>query len=494
MKQRICYLVLVVTIFVGLTAFFYRNNRAPEAASGYFVVDTMAVNLVVPWDIAFLPDSNMLFTERPGRVRLMKNGQLKLSPVLTIPDVEVRGKMGLLALCLHPDFTVNKMVYLAYNYRVNNATFLRVASYTYLNDSLINQQLIIEQIPGVFNHTGCRLKFGPDKKLYITTGDADVPRLSQDLKALNGKTLRINADGSIPKDNPFTKSDTARKEIWTYGHRNSQGIAFQPGTGFLYNSEHGPTGGDEINIVTKGNNYGWPLSHHRTNVEGTMRPAMEFTPSIGPAAAIFYSGKVFPSMKGNLLVACMRGEAILKIEFVGKKINAYNFLLKNNYGRIRALAEGPDGYIYFSTSHIDPPESNTKPGDDNYDMILRIRPATMEEIKSKKAISINRVNLQQAINLEKSIAPTITGKPAKSGNSAILLYKQLCAGCHGADMKGVDIKPGLLNRKLNYGNSFTAIKKSILDGVVTKGMPAWRGVLPDKDATEMTNYILSKRK
>ena len=494
MKQRICYLVLVVTIFVGLTAFLHKNNGTPEATAGYFVVDTMAINLVVPWDIVFLPDSSMLFTERPGRVRLMKGKELEASPVLTIPDVEVRGKMGLLALCLHPDFTVNKTVYLAYNYRVNNATFLRVASYTYLNDSLINQQLIIEQIPGVFNHTGCRLKFGPDKKLYITTGDADVPRLSQDMKVLNGKTLRLNADGTVPKDNPFIKSDTARKEIWTYGHRNSQGIAFQPGTGFLYNSEHGPTGGDEINIVTKGNNYGWPVSHHRTNIEGTMRPAMEFTPSIGPAAATFYSGKAFPSMRGNLLVACMRGESILKIEFFNKKISAYNFLLKNTYGRIRALTEGPDGYIYFSTSHIDPPESNTKPGDDNYDMILRMRPATMEEIKSKKATALNTGKLQQAINVEKTIVINNTKKVTKSNATAVLLYKQLCAGCHGTDMKGVDIKPGLLNRKLAYGNSFVEIKKSIIDGVVTKGMPAWKGVLSDRDATDMTNYILSKRK
>jgi len=259
MKRKISFLALLVIGFIGLTAFLLNRNRQPEITAAYFNIDTMAANLVVPWDIVFLPDSNMLFTERPGRVRLMDKSGLKEAPVLTIPDVEVRGKMGLLALCLHPSFSINSFIYLAYNYRENNATFLRIARYTYTNNSLIHPQVIIEKIPGVFNHSGCRLKFGPDKKLYITTGDADVPRLAQDLKALNGKTLRLNDDGAIPADNPFIKSDTARKEIWTYGHRNSQGIAFQPGTDFLYNSEHGPTGGDEINIVTRGNNYGWPI-------------------------------------------------------------------------------------------------------------------------------------------------------------------------------------------------------------------------------------------
>jgi len=494
MNKKIIFLALLVFGFIGFTAFILKQNKQPEIAPAYFAIDTMAANLVVPWDIVFLPDSSMLFTERPGRVRLLDKSGLKEPSVLTIPDVEVRGKMGLLALCLHPSFSTNHFIYLAYNYRENNATFLRVAKYTYANDSLNFQQLIIEKIPGVFNHTGCRLKFGPDKKLYITTGDADLPRLAQDLKALNGKTLRLNDDGSIPADNPFIKTDTVRKEIWSYGHRNSQGIAFQPGTGILYNSEHGPTGGDEINIVIRGNNYGWPISHHRSNVEGTMRPVMEFTPSIGPAAALFYSGKAFPSMKGNLLVACMRGEAILKIEFLNNKINGYQFLLKNKYARIRALTEGPDGSIYFSTSQVDPPESRAQQGDGGVDMILRMRPATAAEIKSKKAFPLSGEHLTQAINFNRPVNNNQASKTKATNKATQLLYVQLCSGCHGVDMKGVDTKPGLLNPKLNYGNTFTAIKKSVLEGSVTKGMPAWKGVLSDKDASDLVNFIISKRK
>lgn len=486
MKKIICCAVLMMAVFIGLTAFVVKQPKLPKAVPAWFAVDTLAINLAVPWDIVFLPDSSMLFTERPGRVRLMQHNQLIEKPVLNAPDIEVKGKMGLLALCLHPNFATNHLVYLAYNYRINNTTFLRVASYKYADDSLINPQTIIEKIPGVFNHTGCRLKFGADKKLYITTGDADVPRLAQDLKALNGKILRLNEDGSIPADNPFVKTDTARKEIWTYGHRNSQGIAFQPGTGFLYNSEHGPTGGDEINIVIKGNNYGWPVMHHRNNADGMMSPVMEFSPSIGPAEAIFYSGKAFPSMKGNLLVACMRGEAILKIDFENRKISSYNFLLKNIYGRIRALAEGPDGDLYFSTSHVDPPESNAPQGEGSYDMILRMRPATAEEIAAKKGYPLQVEKLQVAINKNNA-------GMNKTAATTKILYAQLCAGCHGADLKGVDTKPGLVNKKLNYGNSFAAIKKSVTEGVITKGMPAWRGVLSDRQTNEMVNFILTKR-
>jgi glucose/arabinose dehydrogenase len=274
-----------------------------------------------------------------------------------------------------------------------------VVRYEYRNDELIHPKNIIENIPGVFNHTGCRLKFGPDRKLYITTGDADVPKLAQDLKAYNGKILRLNEDGTIPADNPFIHNDTAKHEVWSYGHRNSQGIAFQPGTGKLYSSEHGPTGGDEINLIVKGNNYGWPVIHHRDRNDAMISPLMEFSPSIGPAEALFYSGKAFAAMKGNLLVGCMRGEAILNVQFNQNKnkILSYGFLLKNKYGRIRAMTEGPDGYLYFSTSQVDPPKSRLQAGEKSFDMILRLRPAASVEAGKEFAIKTS-TGLKEAIN------------------------------------------------------------------------------------------------
>lgn len=480
-------LITVLTAMAILPAFFFFRD-AKSSAGEAFAVDTLASGLTVPWDIAFIPGGDMLFTERPGRVRLFHNKQLVQKPVLTIEDIEVNGKMGLLGFCLHPAFAGNHLIYLAYNYRSANQTFLRVARYQFSNDTLLNKKLIIENIPGVFNHTGSRLKFGPDKKLYISTGDADVPRLAQDLKAYNGKILRLEEDGSIPADNPFVHNDTARHEIWTYGHRNSQGITFQPGTGLLFSSEHGPTGGDEINLITKGNNYGWPLIHHRDTRDGMMNPLMEFTPSIGPAEALFYSGKAFPSLKGHLLVACMRGEAILNIDVKNSKISSYNFLLKNRFGRIRALAEGPDGYLYFSTSQVDPPESRMQAGDQAFDMIVRIRPSPPGHAGS---ISYGLTEkLQTAINDSASLTTA-----AKAGShSSPAQYALLCAGCHGAAMEGREKIPSLADKEWLNGSTRPAIKKSIAQGITSKGMPAWEGVLTATEIDRMADYILKKAK
>gem|GEM_PF-345768 len=466
----------------------------PELASSSFVVDTIATDLYVPWDIVFLPDNSMLFTERPGRVRLYRNHALIGRPLLTIPDIEVKGKMGLLGMRLHPRYASNHLVYLAYNYRVGDQTFLRVARYTMTRDSLVEPFTIIEKIPGVFNHTGCRLVFGKEDKLFITTGDADVPRLAQDLRALNGKILRLNDDGSIPADNPFVKNDTARHEIWTYGHRNPQGLAIQPSTGFLYDSEHGPTGGDEINLIHRGNNYGWPVIHHRDTRDGMMAPLMEFSPSIGPAEALFYSGRAFPEMKGNLLVACMRGEAILRVRFSNNRIGSYDFLYKKQYGRIRALAEGPDGALYFSTSQLDPPESNTRPGDHGYDLIVRLCPfggAAGKKMGGKTDPQVTAVPGQEAM-MNRGLAGPL--KKGPSGHDAAHIYAQLCAGCHGADLNGKDDIPSLTDAKWLFGGSKIAIQRSIAQGVVAKGMPSWEGVLTPAEIGRIADYIMQQGK
>ncbi len=457
----------------GMPADYKGTGSAVDAG---FIIDTLATGLSVPWDIVFLPDGKMLFSERPGRVRIYQNDSLLPNPALLVPDIEVKGKMGLLGLCLHPDFSVNHFIYLAYNYREEEKTFLRVARYSFDKDSLLNPVTIIEDIPGVFNHTGSRLAFGPDRKLYISTGDADVPVLAQDLKACNGKILRLNDDGSIPGDNPFVHNDTARKEIWTYGHRNPQGLVFRPGTGKLYDSEHGPTGGDEINLIKKGDNYGWPVTHHRDTASGMRSPLMEFTPSIGPSESLFYSGKAFPALKGHLLVACMRGEAILNVSFSGSRISQYQFLLKKKFGRIRALAEGPDGYLYISTSMVDPPESDLSPADGSFDLLLRMRP--------DKSHAIPSGSMTTAI---------FSGGNAVKGRTAPIIYQQLCSGCHGAEMNGREKIPSLVDAVWNEGGTRAAITRSVSAGVTSKGMPAWKGVLTDREIAQMVSYIISKR-
>jgi glucose/arabinose dehydrogenase len=472
MKIKWYYLLFSSIIFSFYAAGFKNSRTAPQPAD-YFVVDTVAKDLIVPWEIVFLPDRTMLFTERAGRVRIYRNNRLIEKPALTVEDVETTKKMGLLGLCIHPDFPKNRFVYLAYNYKTGTTPLLRVVRYRFENDALVSPITIIQDILANQNHTGCRLKFGPDRKLYITTGDADRVILVQDLKSLNGKILRVNDDGSIPDDNPFVRNDSARKEIWSYGHRNPQGMAFQPGTGILFESEHGPSGGDEINRIEKGKNYGWPRVHHRDTLAGTVPPLMEYSPSIGPAEAIFYSGTAFPSLKGNLLVACLRGESIIRYQVEGGKLVAQERFLQKQFGRIRALAVGPDGYIYFSTSQNDPPEGTPRPGDD---MILRLRPVTGGNASQAFSATIKR---------EPTIA--ITGNIVATTENQ---YQQLCASCHGPALEGTDRAKGL--RTLKNGSSKSEVVQTIRKGIVDKGMPAWEGAMNQTDIEKMADFILSK--
>lgn len=362
----ICLLVLVTSAFITSKK---DSIKIPLADTIGYQIDTLGRDLVVPWQIVFLPDNTMLFTERNGKLRIYRDGKVLDKPAFVIPDIPQRNKTGMLGMVIHPDFIKNRLIYIANDYWQGNRIRLQIIRYEFRNDTLVKRFVIRDEIHANQNHTGSRLVFGPDRKLYITTGDADEAILSQDLKTLNGKILRLNDDGTIPIDNPFFNNDTARKEIWSYGHRNPQGLVFQPLTGTLFESEHGPTGGDEINIIKKGMNYGWPVIHHQLTHEGMLTPLAEFTPSIGPSEAMFYSGDEFPQLKGKLLVACLRGESILKITLDNDKIVNQEVILKKQYGRIRSLVTGPDGYIYFSTSQIDPAEGQPRP---QYDMLSLI--------------------------------------------------------------------------------------------------------------------------
>ena len=340
-----------------------------------FRVQTVAGNLEVPWSIVWAPDGRMLFTERIGRVRIYENCKLRPAPLFTVPDVEPSGESGLMSIALHPQFASNHLLYLSYAYKGDGQN-VRVVRYREAETGLTDRKVIIENIPAAQFHAGCRLRFGPDSKLYITTGDATQRELAQRLDSLAGKILRLNDDGTVPADNPFIGQQNARPEIWSYGHRNPQGIDWQPGTNLLFETEHGPSGfdgpggGDEVNIVEKEKNYGWPVIHHTQTHAGMEAPLLEYTPACAPASGMFYRGAQFPQFRGNFFFGCLAGTRIIRVVLDGRRVASQENLLSGKYGRIRDVAEGPDGYLYFSTSNQD---GRGSPAADD-DRIIRLVP------------------------------------------------------------------------------------------------------------------------
>ena len=339
-----------------------------------FKVEKVVGGLQVPWSIVWAPDGRMIFTERPGRVRVIENGTLQPKPIFVVTDVEPTGESGLMSIALHPQFNSNHFVYLSYAYSRNGIS-VRVVRYRETPGGFVDPKTIIEDIPAAQFHAGCRLRFGPDGKLYLTTGDATQRELAQKLDSLAGKTLRLNDDGTVPSDNPFIGQQNARPEIFSIGHRNSQGLDFQPGTNLMFQTEHGPSGfdgpegGDEVNIVEAGKNYGWPLIHHKETRAGLESPLLEYTPACAPASGMLYRGAVFPQFKGNFFFGCLRGERLMRVVLDRRRVVEEEGILKN-YGRIRDVAEGPDGLLYFSTSNRD---GRGNPTSDD-DRILRLVP------------------------------------------------------------------------------------------------------------------------
>ncbi len=376
-----CFLLLIAILLVALGC-----SRPPVGAGAgeietsaqtntSFRIEKVVGGLEVPWSIVWDPAGRMIFTERPGRVRVFENGNLRPKPLFVVSDVEPTGESGLMSVVLHPQFSSNHFIYLSYAYG-GGGVRVRVVRFRETTEGLVDRKVIIENIPAAQFHAGCRLRFGPDGKLYVTTGDATQRNLAQKLDSLAGKTLRLNDDGSVPSDNPYIGQPNARPEIWSYGHRNSQGLDWQPGADLMFQTEHGPSGfdgpegGDEVNIVERAKNYGWPLIHHTETRAGLESPLLEYTPSCAPASGMFYRGSVFPAFKGNFMFGCLRGEGLIRVALDGRRVLGQE-LLVTKYGRIRDVAEGPDGFLYFSTSNRD---GRGKPTSDD-DRILRLVPA-----------------------------------------------------------------------------------------------------------------------
>jgi glucose/arabinose dehydrogenase len=384
MKPVIFLCLLALSVFVELgcgqqkSASTANQSYSTEKDGVKFRVETVASGLQVPWAFAWLPNGDMLFTERPGRVRIIQKGTLAKDAVFTVPDVEPTGESGLMDITLHPDFAQNGYVYLAYSYNKDGKQ-VKVVRYTYKDGKFAEDKTIVDHVPGAQFHSGMRCRFGPDGKLYVTTGDSTNWNLAQQLGSLAGKVLRLNDDGSVPADNPFVNEKGARPEIWTYGNRNPQGLAWQPGSGLALETEHGPSGfegkglgGDEVNILEAGKNYGWPEIHHTMTHEGMVSPLLEYTPACAPGSAMFYNGDQFPALKGNFFFGCLAGKRIIRVILDGRKVVSQENLLDGTYGRIREMEQGPDGYIYFSTSNRD---GRGSPSADD-DRIMRLVPET----------------------------------------------------------------------------------------------------------------------
>ena len=331
--------------------------------------ETVVEGLKIPWALAFTPDGRMLVTERPGRIRVVEDGQLLEQPMAVL-DVATVSEAGLMGIAVDPDFAVNGHLYVCYTYRPDSGgLFNRIARLTESGGRAGELRVILDHIPAARNHNGCRIRFGPDGKLYVTMGDAQSADDAQSLESLSGKILRLERDGTVPADNPFPGS-----YIYSYGHRNPQGLDWHPVTGDLFITEHGPRQDDEINILEPGGNYGWPqvtgISSNGTYVD----PILAFTPTIALAGGAFYTGdSLAASWDGDFIFATLKGSHLRRIVLSPpdfRSVGSQQILFLEEYGRLRAVALGPDGYIYFSTSNRDG-RGRPFPGDDK---ILRLIP------------------------------------------------------------------------------------------------------------------------
>lgn len=342
-------IILILVIIISSVLFYFSNYSVN--VQGYDIINVVT-NLDTPWSLAFSKNGILFFTERPGYVKAFYNNTLINLKVENLNVKEI-GEGGLLGIALDPNFPNSPYIYLYYTYE-EEKLWNRVVRYKFENWSLVNQKILIDKIPAATLHNGGRIKFGPDGKLYITTGDATQRDLAQDINSLAGKILRINPDGSIPEDNPFPNSP-----IYSYGHRNPQGIDWFDN--LMFSSEHGPSGElgyahDEINFIIKGANYGWPIVVGISNDKRFKNPILDTGEETwAPSGISFYKGNIYPELKNKLLVATLRGKHLRIIEIDFKEIKVLNHyaILSNMLGRIRDVVEGPDGYIYIATSNKD---------------------------------------------------------------------------------------------------------------------------------------------
>lgn len=339
-----------------------------NTSAGSIQVETVAKGLAKPWGLAFLPDGSMLVTEKAGRLRHVAADGTVSEPISGVPEVDAGGQGGLLDVTVHPDFAENRLVAISYSEPGPGGNSTAAAFATLSDDMsrLEDLKVVFSQKPKVESrgHFGSRVVFDGEGHVYITTGERMTDKFrvqAQDLGSHLGKIIRLNEDGSVPDDNPFAGQADAQPEIWSYGHRNVQAAAMNPASGALWAIEHGPKGGDELNIPEPGKNYGWPVVSYGVNYDGTpvnkgaheaagmVGPIYQWTPVIAPSGMMFHSGAMFPEWKGDLFVGGLKSTALVRLDVEGGAIKGEERMIEALGQRIRDVAEGPDGAIYVIT-------------------------------------------------------------------------------------------------------------------------------------------------
>ena len=363
LTKQLKYRLLLGLLIIALTCVSGHGASFYESETARFRVVPLISGLVHPWSLAFLPDGDLLITERPGRLRVVRFGHLLEAPIAGVPVVAAVGQGGLLALVLHPDFATNRLLCLSYSRHESAGSGTAIICGELVGDRLINSRVIFAAEPKLKGgkHFGCRLVFDVNGNLYATLGDRGIRAQAQDLSRHPGSVIRIDLSGAALADNPFVHQDDAQPEIFTYGNRNPQGLAWHPKTGVLWMHEHGPKGGDELNRVIAGTNYGWPVISYGkeywsqnavgegTHKIGMAQPVHHWVPSIAPSGMAFYSGNRFPQWQGNLFIGSLKFGELVRLEIDASRVVHEERLLNGDFGRIRDVRLGPDGLLYLLT-------------------------------------------------------------------------------------------------------------------------------------------------